>query len=442
MTYIDRRKTTATLGVALFASLLMLASTSTLESLHRQAFTSTSNVDSLAIFKAIARSCCVLVGIFVFIDARLRIRDIFRGGPSVLLAYYMFALGTTVYSAEPLITSTRAISFIAILLYGCVVAQGLARQRALPAFWQGLYVGFGLFTLVTLAFAIAFYQPKASDVERAAGLFTSNLAGSIAGIAVVWTYVRVLRGDFALTTIMTGLSGLALLLLTISRGALVAVFAICALATLMRRRTFTTALIGTTVLCLAGFAYALKAGDPGEKFAQYLGRGQDSQQVVAMSGRVPLWIFLATEQFPKAPYFGVGFQMLSDEGQHPSKKIGVVLTGVRANWGWKPTHAHDSILQTLIGTGLFGLTLFVVGWFLTQRQLLRAARTGNAIAEEAWFVLIFSLTHSLVDTMMTATVDPTFVMASIICGIATVYAIAPQRVPIPVREARPLEMAT
>jgi two-component system sensor histidine kinase KdpD len=80
----------------------------------------------------------------------------------------------------------------------------------------------------------------------------------------------VLRGDFAVTTIITGLSGLALLLLTISRGALVAVFAICALATLMRRRTFTTALLGATAVCVAGFAYALKAGDPAEKVAQYL----------------------------------------------------------------------------------------------------------------------------------------------------------------------------
>ena len=46
--------------------------------------------------------------------------------------------------------------------------------------------------------------------------------------------------------------------------------------------------------------------------AEFFSRGHDLERLQAMNGRVPVYLYLLFEQFPQYPWFGVGFQMMSE----------------------------------------------------------------------------------------------------------------------------------
>ena len=64
---------------------------------------------------------------------------------------------------------------------------------------------------------------------------------------------------------------------------------------------------------------------------------------------------------------------------------------------------------------------------------------GDPIAQDAWLILMYIFGHSMVDTILASTVDPAFVVASILCGVSTAVIpvrAEPMRVPEPVQRVR------
>jgi O-antigen ligase len=235
---------------------------------------------------------------------------------------------------------------------------------------------------------------------------------------VVWAFVRLRRDGPSLLDLCFAAAGLALVVLTVSRGAMLATAVACALYTIRRRRvveTFALALIALGVpLLVYGFQ-----GDIVKFTGGYLTRGQDTEELFAMTGRLPLYIYLVTEQFPSHPFIGVGFEMLSEAGIRPSELPSITISGDKAQWVWHPSHAHNALIHTLVGTGIIGLGLFLIGWGKVAWNVYVLSRMDFSVGEEAWFVLIYIFAHAMIDTTLTATVDPPFIVASFICALAT-----------------------
>jgi O-antigen ligase len=415
---LEDRRSLILLIMVLVSNLLLLGSTVTLVAFSRQGFNSFDAVDPLTMIKTVARGLCVVFAAVLFIRFRLKWRDVFTGGTRWLLAYFAFALGTAVYSANPAISWTRAISFISILGYGTVLVQAFAKDRSLRSLWGGLYIVYGFWMLAVLGSSLVFH-PAASMEGRWGALYAPNLTASVAGVVLVWSFVRVQRDGWSLQPLFFSAASMLLMIMTVSRGGLVAALATCAICAVRMRRTATTIFAGVTVLVVSALVYTMmNGGDPEERLMTYLARGQDKADVVALTGRVPLYKFLLTEQFPEHPIFGVGFQMLSEEGTAPAGKIGIVLEGPRSSRGWHPNHAHNALLQTLIGTGLIGLLIYVIAWGKVLKSLWAAEREKFPLADEALFVMIFVLIHAMIDTTLSSTVDPPFILATFACGIA------------------------
>jgi hypothetical protein len=415
-----QRRSLALPWVALLSNLLLLGSTVTMQDLGRKGFSSLAEVDSLAMVKFVARMLCLAFAVVLVVQFRLRWRELFRGGNRWLLGYFALALGTTLFSAVPVISATRAISFIVILFYGTAVVHAFARQRVLGAFWQGLYFCYGLFVVAVLFAALLFYR---GGEDRLGGIYPANIAASIGGIAFVWSFVKLLRQGRGFVPLAFAAAGAAIILLAVSRGALIAAGAVCVLAAMRARRTIALAFV--TALLVTGGALAIHhawGGDPTKDVVKFLARGQQTADLVALTGRTPLYAFLLTEQFPRHPVLGVGFEMLSEQGMSPAGSVGIVLEGARASWEWHPTHAHNSLLSALIGTGLVGLALYVIGWWTIASRLWRLSHDGQWLGTEALYLLLFVLLHSLVDTVLSSTVDPAFIVASFCGGIAAVRA--------------------
>jgi O-antigen ligase len=181
------------------------------------------------------------------------------------------------------------------------------------------------------------------------------------------------------------LAGLAALVVTQSRGALLAVLgAVCLLAGLdwiVTRRWWLPALlalaIGLGLLVGPSVARALPPPPPEER--------------LTLAGRLPIW-GAALRMIGRAPLAGVGlgnFQavMARDEPDVLPRSPGGA------------THAHQLLLQVAADLGLVGLAAFTALYALSLRAAYRAWRHGEWLGMGVFGALVAAGLHGLVDAV-------------------------------------------
>ena len=103
---------------------LLLVSTADLVWLGRgEGFTGVASFDGLAAFKLCARALAVGFGLWLFVES----------GPGPWLwrdpairwfaLFFLFAAGSAAYAAIPIISATRALSFLGVLFFGAVAVR-------------------------------------------------------------------------------------------------------------------------------------------------------------------------------------------------------------------------------------------------------------------------------------------------------------------------------
>ena len=412
--WLSERHSHAMVVAVLGVLFILLASTMDAVWLDRGSFSGSASFDTLAAFKLAARGLAVALACWLLMHlgpGRWMIRD-----PGVLLfgTFFVFAGATAAYSAVPVLSLTRAISFLGVLFFAVVLVRFVTERGHFDLFWNGLYHTLGAFVSLVFLASLALDAAGMQGSEgRLASLYGPNGAASLAGLAFIWSYVRLAQGRWsAACLVFLSLSG-AFLILALSRGAMLTVFATCALYAVWRRRSLVSVSVAAAALGIVFFAVAgSREGLTG--LADFFTRGHDLDRIQAMNGRVPVYLYLLFEQFPQYPWLGVGFQMMSEGGL----EVDIPAHIVARRGSWLPGHAHNAVLQVLVGTGLVGLGLYVAAWGATLRTLAKRVRVAAPEAFEVLMPLtLFILANSMVETTLTGTIDPNFIMAAVTIGI-------------------------
>jgi O-antigen ligase len=407
---LQHRIATPFLALALLSFLLLLSSTVFFQS-YRTSFSSIDAIDGLAWYKATVRLLCLGLAAWLFFACRLSMRAILSRGTLLLLVYYAFAFVTSAMSVNPQISATRSVSFIIVLLYGSVLVHTFHHLGVLDDFWKASYFTFGIYTIAALIGSHLVYDPvwQHHGVSRLAGLYPPNLAAALAGIAFVWSFISLHQKRHVLPSLAFLAAASAMLILAVSRGALLFVFVTC-LGYVLWRQAFGRA--GTAIMVGAALLAMLAAASLSTPVENYLARGQPTQELHTGTGRTPLYSELLTIHYPQRPWFGYGFQMVSAQGP-------IVAVPVLPRGSWDTRHTHSSLLQALVGTGIVGLVLLIVAWRRIALDALARLRTDDPVAEQSWFLLVFVVGHSLIETTLSGTVDPPFIILALVCGTLT-----------------------
>jgi exopolysaccharide production protein ExoQ len=114
-------------------------------------------------------------------------------------------------------------------------------------------------------------------------------------------------------------------------------------------------------------------------FLEFIGKD------ATLTGRVPLWQAVDA-QIVSQPLLGFGYGAFWDPGN-------VTAWQIWASQGWQAPHAHNGYRDLLLGTGLVGLTLFLV---TTGFALAQGVTLCTRAPDEGWALPILIITISLV----------------------------------------------
>jgi O-antigen ligase len=419
---VKRRQVLILLALALGTTFLLYSSTiSSLGQESSSTFTSVESFDPLARFKLLARAVAVLLAVCIAFVTRLTWKDVIGGGVTWLILFFALAATSAVYSALPIVTLTRALSFAGVLFFGVILVRAFDRLGVIRPFWDGLYICYAIFVILT--FIVSLLSPGAFQgevVHRLGGVFgAANKAGAVAAIGAVWSFVRISRRRSVPLALVAATAAAAVLVLSVSRGAIAATLVTCLLYASYRKQILRAAVILGAIGLGGILASYLGAFITSEDLQVYATRGQSWESLLAMTGRVPLYTYLLTEQFPEHPWMGVGFQMLSESSLSTDVPTAVVIGG---RGYWQASHAHNSIIHVLIGNGVIGLTLYLMGLWGVAKSISRQIRSGPSYFDEAGVLLLVAFLNSLVDTSLTSTIDASFISVSFVCGLSLITA--------------------
>jgi O-antigen ligase len=256
-------------------------------------------------------------------------------------------------------------SYWLLLIYFLVAVNLAARRVREPAFWA-------LFASTTISCLVAFSQ-RAGGIDwwfihlgakhRIEGtLYTMTFAGILYQVIVLSFSVALRRGLGAVRSMVlwAGLGiQLVAIILTVTRGAWVALIAgLVAVCLLIRSKTVLI-LSATAVAAVVAFAF-LTPQDSGRNVSPTL----LLKKIDVHAGtRLVLWD-IAWELFKQNPLLGVGMGDYSEEADALVGERTVTTT----------TDTHNVYLQVLATRGIVGFLPFVFFWWVVLRSLFRTRR--------------------------------------------------------------------
>ncbi|MGA8184542.1 MAG: O-antigen ligase family protein [Terriglobia bacterium] len=331
--------------------------------------------------------------------------SMFRGFVGVLAAFGVIELASSVWSVYPAWTFYKACEYLMdIALLGAVLAT-VQSVKAYRDLFNWTWMLYGLLLVTTWLGVLIWPQqalyPNGKNVGvgilgfRLEGVFpalSSNDVGTFAGILALIALCRLLpiaarKSDRAWYLLLL-VASVATMVVSQTRSALAGVLFGLFLLLLFSRR------LGLSALLTFVVAPLLVASSVGGLIWTFLERGQSSQQLETLSSRVDWWSF-AWQTFLQRPLTGYG--------AYAAGRF-AVLAKIGMN---KTSTMHSDYLSMIVGTGFWGLTLFVVAlagtWWFLARYLRHSTAMSmeQQLAYEAIVVLGLLTFRSIFMTMLT-----------------------------------------
>lgn len=351
----------------------------------------------------------LIVAAALFIRLALRrtpwLGSMFRGLVGVIAAFGVVELASTVWSVYPSWTFYKACEYLLdIAVLGAILAT-VKSVKAYQTVFNWTWTLYGTLLLSTWLGVLLWPQqalyPNGKDVgvgvlgirlEGVLPSLSSNDVGTFAGILALVALCRLLpiagkktgRAWYVLLLVASSVTMVVAQTRSAIAGCLFAVFLLLLFSKRLGLSALLTFIVGPLLVLssLGGLIWT------------FLERGQSTQQLETLSSRVSWWSF-AWQTFLERPLTGYGayaagrFAVMA--------KLGMAETSTM----------HSDYLEMIIGTGIWGIILFIVAllgtwWFLTK-YLRHSTAMGveQQLAYEAIVVLALLTFRSIFMTMLT-----------------------------------------
>jgi O-antigen ligase len=368
-------------------------------------------VDKFAFVEIILVGICILA---VFISPRLkRTGTVIRlSSIKYFLAYYIICLTSTYWSFFQKFTIFRSAEMIALIILTLLIMTYY--QDFLSAERAYLFV-----SLIAVLFGIIMHLKLASFQISLSGLHT-NQYSAIAGIAFVYCLAERFNAGTARKMFLTRLAVIfAFFLLlgtsaTSNVAAFVGIFVVLALVRTSKLELIFFVSMGVLALYFSG------------SFDQFwmdtLFPGKTEHDLITLKGRKYLWGAYTT-LIAKQPFQGYGFATVSRMG---------------AFWGTiSTTHAHNGILEVLLGTGFAGGSIFLFWLVWVSKEMLQAYKNNRIGIVGTIGAFTVAMVNNMGRTMIGGAFDAPGLMFLVLLSLFVVHirvqarAIAPEKHNIP-----------
>ena len=311
----------------------------------------------------------------------------------LLVLLVALAVVSVLWSVAPEITLRRGVALLGTTLFGVYLAMRFSFREQL----QLLAWTLGIAALFSLAFALAL---PAYGVESGArgdalrGIYNQkNVLGRIMALgAVVFFFAR---ANGVYRWLKFGALGLSLALLWFSdaKTALVILLVLSILFPFYRalREAYTLAVPIVIAGVLAGGSVLIWLANNSTVMFAALGRD------TTLTGRTELWP-IVLEMIAERPWLGYGYNAFWLGWEGKSSQVWMTLTPFVANF--RPTHAHNGVLDLWLDLGFLGVLVFALVFVLTFGRAVRLIGSTGA-REGVWpltyltFMLLSGITYPI-----------------------------------------------
>ena len=324
------------------------------------------------------------------------------------IALFLLALASPLWSQDPAITMRKAFVLTALVLtaYGLSRCWDLETLVRVTLLFSGMTILLGVGTEI----ALGTMQPLHADF-RFRGSIHPNSMALYCTLFVISSVLLAQRftGYRSVLMVLLSVIGVAMLLLTKSRGSLVGVSAALAVVFIASVRRH------TTVLAAAGLVVALSGAlilfpDLGTHAQAWATLGRSTTfDLSDMTGRTELFQSLLPF-WADRPILGYGY----DSFWEP-----VHILEVAKSQGWIVGSSHNQLIGMLLDLGIVGCALLVA--VLAASLWIAVANVRRDRAPVVLFpvaVLVWSYVNMITFGFWFETTIPSFVALTVVCGLA------------------------
>jgi O-antigen ligase len=327
----------------------------------------------------------------------------------ILLACYIaITVISALYSKVPLYSGACALGVLAYLAFASLAADVLGEKGVVTTLVWTLAAFCAVSWIAVLVVPdVAFLSPYGDkEIYRLQGFSGHpNALAAQAATFILLTIGAYRRGHLRPFTCLTlVVFGVATMVATNGRTAMISVVVACVLVELQSRRLLLAAMtIAFLLVGLVVMAVSIGRLVDSEALLGMLSRTGDTDEVMTMTGRTELWSFV-WEKIMQRPLFGYGFN--SFEATAADEWFGSADAGVAT---------HSNILQALFTVGIVGTLPYVgANALLVGRWFMRPNPMRDLFT---LYTLVSGLTE--VDYTSIATM-PTFVVFAVLTMDAAV----------------------
>jgi exopolysaccharide production protein ExoQ len=296
---------------------------------------------------------CAICGTFGFVHLHRTGRLLLEFPGVLIILFGVWALFTAPMATDFTYTAGATASLWCILLFAPAALVILGKRRVLQIlvaaellFLVGCWLTYYLYPELGRD---PFLDPDTGlDVVRLGGLQHPNATGRQAALTLALLLIAGYEKVLGWRTVLIagGFAALTLLLAESRTAWLAAIAATGLAATWKMDRWWRTSLAASAMLMLVLWFFI---GADFDRLFSSISRSGNAEEIYSLTGRTELWRF-SIDQLKTAPLFGFG---------HGGARF------VCEHNGWPTTHAHNTVLNVMLGTGLIG-GLLVLGMFVAQ----------------------------------------------------------------------------
>lgn len=264
----------------------------------------------------------------------------------LLYGYALLTFASTFWSADPSLTLRRATIFMGVTLYGSYLVMRFSLDQILR-----LLAVMALFSLViNLLFVFALPQYGVDAGGQWQGVFfQKNSLGYVATLSIPTLLVSARTYPLLRWVFYIGAAGHVALLLgsqskTMLMATMVTVAAMVVYQAFRGRKTLRGA-VALSMFGSAAFGIAFATANIA-LLAKWLNKD------ITLTGRVPLWENLIPIALQK-PFLGHGFGATFNGYFSPIHEVWIQSR-------WRPSHAHNALLQIWLEIGILGVVLYLI----------------------------------------------------------------------------------